>query len=103
MKPIDVAEKWQRAAWVLHEQWETPTPEAETLARRVVAHYGQARGTLHQIVTVAMLEAMSEYQAIRDAPLCHMCAQLIMPNENATELPRGGYVHADKPECTFIP
>jgi hypothetical protein len=99
MKPIDVAEKWTAAALALWDGTRTSDPLVATLTLRVRAHYGDHTAALSEIVAVAMLEAMSEYQAIRDAPFCQRCAHLIMPNENATELARGGYVHASKPDC----
>lgn len=64
MTPLTIAEKWTRSALVLHEQWDTRTPEAETLSRRLVAHYGLHHHVpLHQIVAVAMLEAIKEWEA----------------------------------------
>jgi hypothetical protein len=83
MTPIDVAEKWARAARVLYfEGRDASDPLAITLDTRTRAHYGEAyEHSLESITAVAMLEAMNEWEHVREAPTCTICHTPIMPTQ----------------------
>lgn len=73
MTPLTIAEKWTRAAIALWDNSHTSDPQGITLTQRVRAHYGNHRPALHEIIAVAMLEAMNEWHQLRDETVCESC------------------------------
>jgi hypothetical protein len=63
MTPLTIAEKWTSAALALWDGTRTSDPLVATLTLRVHARYGDHTAALSQIVAVAMLEAIKEWEA----------------------------------------
>lgn len=65
MQPIDFAEKWTRAAWSWWRDHDETEPNVTTLRQRATEHYGQKAHSLIELMAVASVEAMSEWQVYR--------------------------------------
>lgn len=96
--PIDVAEKWTNAALAMWDGTRVSDPLVATLVIRVHAHYGNRTAALSEIVAIAMLEAMNEWQHVREAPVCVKCSNPVLPTQKRDTL-ESGTAHGTASEC----
>lgn len=112
MTPMEAARKWADVAEkALNGCWDRNSirdQDVVAFVERIYAHYGtRVVGSLahSDVYAVATVEAMNEWQLVKDAPTCMRCDSPILPGqtvegyENPTDYTDFQTRHADRTQC----